>query len=242
MVFALRVCLFATAVVGAFGGCVAQTGPEAMVSLRVKAECTTPEVVPTSCACSPNKEPQVTCNAAHKAIWDGTNGADCAKWEGADAKCIKVTPDNQTDWSKHDFHYPAGYANTCDQAGKEPGSYHCTWMKDKDEKVIAHTWTKGPGHNCKWNSETWCEDKFCWVDPCACDKIDISKSSWLNGYYSYSMCGQADQYSPVVCNVHTDKAVCAGAEGCKWVADVASGAGGFKIGIMSALFLLSLVK
>jgi len=236
MMFAFRVCLFATAVVGAFGGCVAQTGLEAMVSLREKAKCTNPATVPTGCKCTANKEPQVTCNAANKATWDGSAGGTAKTWAAADAKCIKVTPDKQQDWTKHDYHYPANYANTCEQAGMEPGSYHCTWIKNK-----THTWG-GAGYNSKWDSEDWCTDKFCWVDPCACDKIDISKSSWLNGYYSYSLCGQADQYTPVACSANTDKTVCTGTAGCKWTDSVASGASGIKIGIMSALFLLSFAK
>jgi len=184
-----------------------------------------------------NKEPQAACNADNKKLWDGITGLEKAStWGNASAKCIKVTPDKQMDWAKHDFHYPASYANTCDQAGKEPGSYHCTWVKD-----VNHTWGGATGYNHKWNSEDWCSDKFCWVDPCACDKVDISKSSWLNGYYSYSLCGQADQYTPATC-ADKSEANCPGTTGCKWDATVAASASGIKIGIMSALFLLSFVK
>lgn len=238
MVFALRFCFFASAVVGAFGGCVAQTGLEAMVALRTTAKCADPATVPTGCACSPNKEPKVACNAANKKLWDSTAAVPWPDYStGPETICIKVTPDKQMDWAKHDFHYPHSYANTCDQAGKEPGSYHCTWVKDK-----THTFAAGDGYNSKWDSEGWCTDKFCWVDPCKCDKIDIGKSSWLDGYYSYSLCGQADQYTPVVCSDKSE-ADCPGTVGCKWTADVtASSASGIKIGIMSALLLLSFVK
>jgi len=190
--------------------CKAQTGAEAMVALRKVMKCTDPDKVPTTCACSANKEPKIACSAANKKLWDGSNRG---KWVGAAAKCIKVTPDKDEPWAKHDFTYPANYANTCEQAGKEPGSFHCTWMKGKK---ATHAFAVGATYNSMWNSEGWCSNKFCWVDPCACDKTDISKSSWLNGHYSYSMCGATDTYTPVACDSNKEEAKCIAATGCKW--------------------------
>jgi len=208
-----------------------------MASIRTKMKCANPATVPTSCKCTPNKETQAACGATYKAVWDGV-ATGAGTWKDAAAKCIKVTPDKQMDWAKHDFHYPANYANTCDQAGKEPGSYHCTWIKEQN-----HTFAPGVGYNPKWNSEAWCSDQFCWVDPCACDKLDISKSSWLDGYYSYSMCNATDKYTPATCD-GTDKTKCVGIIGCKWIegTSTSADASGVKIGIMSALVLLSLAK
>jgi len=194
--------------------CKAQTGAEAMVSLRTEMKCTDPAKVPTGCACAANTEAKVACNAANKKLWDGSvNLKNEGNWGGQTETCVKVTPDKQEDWAKHDFSYPSNYANTCDQSGKEPGSFHCTWVKDMK---TTHKFAVGATYNSKWDSETWCTKTFCWVDPCACDKLDIAKSSWLNGHYSYSMCGSKDEYTEKKCDTNTDETKCKAATGCKW--------------------------
>jgi len=194
--------------------CEAQTGAETMVSLRTALKCPDPTTVPTDCACTANTEAKVTCNAANKKLWDGTvNKRAPGNWGGQAEQCIKVTPDKQDDWAKHDFDYPSNYANTCDQSGKEPGSYHCTWVAGKEK---THKFAVGDSYNSKWDSESWCSDNFCWVDPCNCDKLDVTKSSWLNGYYSYSMCGSTDKYTPVACDTYKDETKCTAVTGCKW--------------------------
>jgi len=194
--------------------CTAQTGTEAMVALRTKMSCTNPAVVPTGCACKANGVAKTSCTTANKKLWNGAvNMKSLGKWGGAANTCIKVTPDKQDDWAKHDFTYPANYANFCSQAGKEPGSYHCTWVTNKKAQ---HAFAVGGTYNSKWDSENWCAKKFCWVDPCACDKTDISKSTWLNGHYSYSMCGATDTYTPAKCSTNTAAAACNAATGCKW--------------------------
>jgi len=189
--------------------CVPQTGAEAMASLRKTLKCPS-TAVPTNCACAANSEPKVVCAAANKVLWDGT--VALGNWTGRAATCIKVTPDKgpADDWSKHNFTYPSNYANTCADAAKEPGSFHCTTVANQ-----THSFANGAGYNSKWDSQTWCKDKFCWVDPCACNRMDISKSTWLNGYYSYSQCGVKDSYSAKTCKA-TTKTACAAAVGCKW--------------------------
>jgi len=227
-----------------------------MASLRVSLKCSS-TTKPTTCACAANSEPTVACDAANKALWDGTNSV--GNWTGAATTCIKVTPDKgpKGDWSKHNFTYPSNYANTCADAGKEPGSFHCTMVANQ-----THSFANGAGYNSKWDSQTWCKDQFCWVDPCACNRTDMAKSSWLNGYYSYSQCGAKDSYSPKTCKATTETA-CKATVGCKWkgfppppapptttkavlattTALKGSTSGAFSAGIgMSTLFLLGLTK
>jgi len=183
-----------------------------MVALRTLLNCPNPSTAPTNCSCAGHNEPSIACNTTQKALWDGS-------WASAAADCIKVTPDMQDDWGKHDFHYPSNYANTCAQSGKEPGSYHCTWVSGNES---SHEFAAGPNYNSNWNSEAWCTDTFCWVDPCTCDKTDIVKSTWLNEHYSYSACGSVDQYTAPMCTDTTVQTTCQATSGCKWVADAAT--------------------
>lgn len=192
------------------GTCKAKTAADTLGEYRTSLSC--PNAAPTACTCSGHNETKVSCAPAQKALWSAT-------WTGAASDCIKVTPDGAPNWVKHDFHYPSNYANTCDQSGKEPGSYDCTKVTGQ-----THSFAVGAGYNSNWNTSTWCLSKFCWVNPCTCNKNDQKKSTWLNSYYSYSMCGAVDTYTPASCDATTESA-CIAQNQCKWEsATLASGA------------------
>lgn len=186
---------------GSKSSCQAKTSADVLADYRKALNCT--NAAPTSCSCSGHKEPNVTCNSAHKALWS-------KNWTTTSDKCIKVTPDKDDPWAKHDFHYPSTYSTTCDQSGMEPGSWHCTHIVNQ-----THKFQVGAGYNSAWNTEAWCLAKFCWVDPCKCNKMDMKKSTWLNSYYSYSQCGAKDTYTPASCDATTMKLCIAKAQ-CKW--------------------------
>jgi len=231
-------------------GCVAQTAAEAMTSLRTAKGCTNPSKAPTTglCNCTiPTGAPQIACNAANRALWDGT-GTPLKTWDrgdggGAANRCVKVTPDQTAvAGKKHDFHYPSNYATECAQSGYEPGSYGCTWVKEAG-KLMPHSFSHNSGYNQGWNSSAWCLSKFCWVDPCACDKMDIAKSSWLDGYYSYSKCGAVDTFTKGDCKGGTDNATCSAIPKCKWQKTaLVAYASSVKIGIVSVLLSLSIAN
>jgi len=133
------------------------------------------------------------------------------------AKCIKVTPDKDMAWGKHDWYYPEGYGKTCGSTS-EPGSFHCTQVKDPKNasRFLKHEFNRtSPGYNKLMNTEAWCTKKWCLVDPCKCNNSDIAKSSWYAGYYSYSMCGDVDVYTAGACTTMA-KTDCDANPTCKW--------------------------
>jgi len=133
------------------------------------------------------------------------------------AKCIKVTPDSNAAGVKHDWYYPEGYGKTCGSTS-EPGSFACTQVKDpaNASRMLKHEFKRdSKGYNTKMNSKAWCTNNWCLVDPCKCNNSDIAKSSWYKGYYSYSMCGTIDTYTPKACGSMV-KATCDSNPTCKW--------------------------
>jgi len=233
----------------AHAGCVAQTKDEAMRDLRKSAGCSNPGRKPTIGLCNCKIQmPQVVCNAANRALWDGT-GTPLKTWPGqvmasapggAATRCVKVTPDQTAAGKKHDFHYPNTYASECNQSGHEPGSYGCTFVKLASGELKSHVFAHTSGYNQGWNSSSWCTSKFCWVDPCLCDKLDIAKSTWLNGHYSYSKCGNKDVFTKGDCKGGTDNATCSAIPKCKWsTSALVASASSVNIGIVSVLLLLS---
>jgi len=201
--------------------------PQKMKEKKVREDlkCANPEKEPTDCACIAHKEPEVDCSSANP-----TGGHTHA----AGAKCIKVQADKDATWAKHDFYYPTAFGSTCKAGVLEVGSYDCTKVKDGDKKDAdgKQKYKTNPfkkdedGYNNAANTETWCTDEFCWVDPCTCNKADITKSTWMtNQYYSYSQCGAEDKYTPAACSDHTTETKCKEYKSCQWgEADADSGA------------------
>lgn len=133
------------------------------------------------------------------------------------AKCIKVTPDKDMAWGKHDWYYPEGYGKTCGSTS-EPGSFHCTQVKDpaNASRFLTHEFNRySSGYNKLMNTESWCTSKWCLVDPCKCNNSDIAASSWYAGYYSYAMCGAVDTYTAGACSTMA-KTACDSNPTCKW--------------------------
>lgn len=192
--------------------CEVKTKDQILEEFRTDQKCTND--APTSCSCLGVYPATMTikdCNAA------------TLLWDNPDTKqCIDVKPDADADGTKHTVEYPADYALTCDSTGFEPGSFDCTKVAGKE---MLHVFEKGnENYNDDYDSAGWCADKFCWVDPCNCDKADIAESSWIDDYYySYSMCGGADGYSQDACDKHDTKDDCDGIRTCKWTADESNG-------------------
>lgn len=219
-----------------------------MTSLRTKKGCSNPGTAPASCACVANTEPLLAACGPQKALWQ-TGSSLPKEWTGMADTCIKVTPDQFGNWSKHDFAYPSNYGNACGQSGKEPGSYDCTWVSDTGVKAAAKTHIfedlaeglRVSGYNTAWNSTTWCSSSWCWVDPCACSTTDITASTWLDGHYSFAQCGAEDSYTAAAaCDVATTEGECTIIDKCKWTTSALIGyASSVKIGIVSVLLLLS---
>ena len=54
------------------------------------------------------------------------------------------------------------------------------------------TYCSGP------NSDPWCAESWCWVDPDNCDKACVKSSAWFPSAplnYSYATCGSVDTFS-----------------------------------------------
>jgi hypothetical protein len=148
-------------------------------------------------------------------------------------KCVKAMTDKNANWDKHanGWDYPADTANYCPPTNDsmpggfagfnhwiEPGSYHCTMVAGQN-----HTWQNpSPGYNSNYNSQAWCTQPSCYVDPCTCNKMDIQSSSWFkkanNGkiYYSGQVCGQDFTFKAALCAGQTTQSTCEADVGCKW--------------------------
>ena len=107
-------------------------------------------------------------------------------------------------WAKQNWSYPEGYGAACGST-PEPGPLHCTRAKDEiastceAEAINEHKFEKGyAGYNAAMNAQAWCTKQFCWLSPCACNKLDQAKSTWAaTEFYSHSVCGAEDVYTEV---------------------------------------------
>mmetsp|Transcript_12164 Transcript_12164/g.28383 ORF Transcript_12164/g.28383 Transcript_12164/m.28383 type:complete len:476 (+) Transcript_12164:71-1498(+) len=80
--------------------------------------------------------------------------------------------------------YPAFYGNYCGKQ-PEPGSSSCYNLTTMTELPTAE-------------QAGWCNDPWCYVDPCSCPVEDLTLTSYFPGsglYYSYSNCGGVDTFS-----------------------------------------------
>ncbi|CAJ1398790.1 unnamed protein product [Effrenium voratum] len=80
--------------------------------------------------------------------------------------------------------YPATYGNYCGKQA-EPGSSSC-WNLTNDMELPTA------------DQAGWCNDPWCYVDPCTCPVADLAMSSYFPGsglYYSYSNCGGVDTFT-----------------------------------------------
>jgi len=190
--------------------------------------------MPTSCACVSNGQPTFDCPAPSATLWQSTG-----------KKCVHARPDIDSTWAKHNWSYPADYWSRCDmtvvptggsadgapdahQGGfdswEEPGSYDCTKVSGE-----THAWNRASaGYNGYLNSSNWCVTKGCYVDPCTCNKNDISGSSWFASrtgvagggrlLFSYAQCGGTNTFNEASCPSTMTQTQCEAEANCKWVA------------------------
>jgi len=81
--------------------------------------------------------------------------------------------------------YPGDYGETC-KAHKEPGHGACFDLVKvpPEEKAMS-------------DQAGWCNQKWCYIDPCNCDAADATKSDYFPGelFYSYGTCGDKNTYT-----------------------------------------------
>jgi hypothetical protein len=81
--------------------------------------------------------------------------------------------------------YAADYGESC-KIQKEPGSSSCfdITKTPPEEKATA-------------NQANWCNQKWCYIDPCKCDASDATKSDYFPDvlFYSYATCGDKNTYT-----------------------------------------------
>lgn len=109
----------------------------------------------------------------------GLEKSDCTyEWQDADGKCVHTLP-NKTKFK----YYPGSYGENC-QKQREPGAPECYDVTSDPpvEKALSQ-------------QETWCNDPWCYVDPCACD-VKATKSSYFPAMlvYSYATCGSRNNF------------------------------------------------
>ena len=179
--------------------CRSKTEHETMKELRTKLKC--PNAKPTSCPCIGNMQTQYDCPAKNVTAWDS-----------AGKKCVKADSDKDATWAKHPnkWDYPADTGKDCSKINIEPGSYDCTkvLIPGSNPKAYKPHEFKNPssGYNSKYDSEAWCTQKSCYVDPCNCNMKDFSASSWFKKpdgstmYYSGQVCGAPFTFKEKLCS------------------------------------------
>jgi hypothetical protein len=80
--------------------------------------------------------------------------------------------------------YSGDYGKSC-KVHKEPGQSACFDL------------TKTPPVELETGQADWCTQPWCYVDPCACDQADITKSDYFPTtlHFSYATCGGKNTYS-----------------------------------------------
>merc|ERR1719356_426336 len=82
------------------------------------------------------------------------------------------------------------------------------------------------------NAPAWCKERWCYVDPCFCDRktppkesVYLEEGEWQGRpmYYSYTACGSEDHFTETLgkhaCTQHHDKASCQSEDNelwCEW--------------------------
>jgi len=109
----------------------------------------------------------------------GLEKLDCTyEWASSDGKCVMTNPNKtQFNW------YPGDYGETC-KAHLEPGAADCF-----DQT------TDPPTAKILTDQKTWCNDPWCYVDPCACDVQATPSTYFPTAWtYSYSTCGGRNNF------------------------------------------------
>lgn len=128
-----------------------------------------------------------------------TTPYDCDFAYAANGKCVNATPKGLP------VPYPGDYGITC-KTYKEPGHPSC-WNLTSGTELPTATGRRLNSTNTTGNTDTsdttsgtkasWCDDPWCYVDPCQCDASDVGQSTYFNDEisFSYSTCGSVDKYT-----------------------------------------------
>jgi len=104
---------------------------------------------------------------------------DCDYTWAAEGKCVE-TVNLKSSFTM----YPANYGENCAKH-KEPGQEDCFDL------------TKTPPVEKTEGAADYCTQPWCYVDPCACDEVDITASGYFPQplFFSYSTCGGKNTFS-----------------------------------------------
>jgi len=94
--------------------------------------------------------------------------------------------------------YPSSYGSSCTPHAEPANSacYNASQSQPVPQKLNPAT--------------DWCNDPWCYVDPCACDAPDVSNSQVFVDQmkYSYAACGAVDQWTGANSKDHMGGATC----------------------------------
>jgi len=124
---------------------------------------------------------------------------DCTFDWALAGKCVKTVG-----LSSNFTSYGAGYGESC-TIHQEPGASSCYDLT-----------TTPPTQKPQSNQANWCNQKWCYIDPCNCDAVDATKSDYFPDtlHYSYATCGDKNTYTALESSTNTvGNAECATAEG-----------------------------
>jgi hypothetical protein len=100
--------------------------------------------------------------------------------------------------------YGADYGESC-KIQKEPGATACFDLSKTP-----------PVEKAQSAQANWCNQKWCYIDPCNCDAPDATKSDYFPAtlHYSYATCGDKNTYTALESSTNTvGNAECATVEG-----------------------------
>eukprot|EP00930_Biecheleria_cincta_P032085 TRINITY_DN2225_c0_g1_i2.p1 TRINITY_DN2225_c0_g1~~TRINITY_DN2225_c0_g1_i2.p1 ORF type:complete len:1320 (+),score=264.91 TRINITY_DN2225_c0_g1_i2:73-3960(+) len=202
------------------GVCKFKQGSDLMIALRASWGCDASAALPTSCPClGSNGQATFACPSN-------------LKWTPAAGEmCVKATVDRKAGWVPGEATMSASYGATCESPNHETSSLECT-KTHADQKEFGIPGGScpeyGDGYNEAMNSSAWCVgQKFCFVDPCNCNEVDIAASNYFpaaanNGksaYYSFETCGGTNLWKTDQCANFMDMSSCASDGACMWDAD-----------------------
>jgi len=107
----------------------------------------------------------------------------CTEWWAAStSKCVLANVSGSM------VNYQEDYGMSC-KVHAEPGNTACS--------IITNVASTTGRPKAAIDKAAWCDDTWCYVDPCNCNAPDVYSSSYfpLSMYYSYSTCGSADEFT-----------------------------------------------
>jgi len=180
-----------------------------------------------------NQDAEEACGKIDKCAWDGK-------------KCMGKELMGQCD-SKPDPAVVGHEECGCIGIAGGKGTVQVSFTKKGDTMDMpseigskSKAWDEGVHPKCKGDGEKpkWCEQKWCYVDPCKCnlpDKTPPKVSTYLGDatygnkpiYFSYVTCGGKDAYTAEenkgACVNQKTEGACKKADGCAWTGDACFG-------------------